>query len=318
MRPESYPIISRVKERDTTFLLIEFLASSPEFREWFIDQLSSHTGRPDFLGVTRSVETHGRETDIRVEFDVCGIRYLALIENKIAADFGEGQIPDYHERASRYKREGRCDNVVVVLLAPANRADSATKEQFDHVITYEQVCDRLKQMSHDSTPVAEEVFRIALEQQGGADKSALMARLADQIQPVLGNLPGHLEIEATDNRIRIESTDADFPAFIRYEIRAKFGTLGTIAPGIRVLTDDNDDLRTIHQVLASRFEEISLDNYHTQLANDHQKKQGMVEWVTEVPGEPDAVSDSQIQRVVNAMQTLIEHYHEPLQTAFSD
>ncbi|WP_338742360.1 hypothetical protein [Haloplanus salilacus] len=318
MNPNRYPAISRAKERDTTFLVVELLASSSEFRTWFFDQLVANPAEAQFLGVMRSVETHGRETDIRVEFDTDGTRHLALVENKLDAAFGERQISDYYQRTDQYVQEGRCDRATVVLLAPANRADAVTRDRFDHTITYEQIRDQLRKVPHDSTPFAEEVFRIALIQEGETDKSNLMATLTEQLKPVLQEIAPHLELEATENRIRIKSSDPEFPSIVWYEIRAKFSALGTIAPGIRVSTDDSNELRAIHQVLESQYDDLPLDSYRVELADNHRKKQGMVEWVLEVPGDPEAISDGQIQQVVNAMQTIIEHYHDSLRDVVSE
>lgn len=317
METGRYPVISRAKERDTTFLVVELLASSPTFRMWVFEQLVDSPAKTEFLGVTRSVETHGRETDIRIEFDVDGERHLALVENKIDAAFGEQQISDYHKRADQYVQEGRCDKATVVLLTPENRADTATQERFDHTITYEQIRDQLGESSHGSALFAEEVFRIALNQQKEVDKSDLMITLAKQLELTLQEAFPRLEIEATNNRLRIKSNNPEFPAFIWYEIRAKFSALGTIAPGIRVSTNETNDLRTVYQVLESHHEELSLDAYRFQLADDHKTRQGMIQYVLEVPGEPEAVSDSQIQQAVNAMRMIITHYHDPLRDAFS-
>jgi hypothetical protein len=318
MNHNRYPAISRAKERDTTFLVVELLASSSQFRTWFFDQLVANPAEAQFLGVMRSVETHGRETDIRVEFDIDGTRHLALVENKLDAAFGEGQVSDYHKRANQYVQEGRCDRATVVLLAPANRVDTGTQDQFDHTITYEQIRDQLEEIPHESTLFADEVFRIALIQEGETDKSSLMTTLTEQLRPVLQEISPQLNLETTDNRIRIKSSDPEFPAIIWYEIRAKFSALGTIAPGIRVSTDDSDELRAIHQVLESRYDDLPLDSYRVELADDYRKKQGMVEWVLEVPGDPEAISDEQVQQVVNAMRTIIEHYHDSLRDVVSD
>jgi hypothetical protein len=306
-----------VKERDTTFLVVELLASSSEFRTWFFNRIVANPAKAQFRGVMRSVETHGRETDIRIEFEIDGRRHLALVENKIDAAFGERQIPDYHERADRYVQEGRCDRAIVVLLAPTNRVDAETRERFDHSIMYEQIRDQLSEMSYDNAPFAEEIFRIALEQEGDTNKTDLMTALVEQLEPVLEDTPPQFKIEATDNRVRIRSGEPDFPSSIWYEIRAKFSAVGTVAPGVRVSTDDNAELRAIYNVLESQYGELPLDNYRTQLADDHRKKQGMLQWVLEVPGEPDAVSDDQIQQATNAMGTIIENYHESLRDVIS-
>lgn len=134
--------LSSVRERDTDFLLLEELTSTPEFRTWFLQNLVPSENRPtEFIDAWHSVyDSEFGESDI--EFGVIrsdGSRLLVMIENKIDATFQEAQLERYQKRGEKSLDED-WDAFVTGLFAPEAYLEGTDRtETVDGVVSYEAV-----------------------------------------------------------------------------------------------------------------------------------------------------------------------------------
>lgn len=87
-------------------------------------------------------DTHG-ETDLVVIFESALGSHLALIENKIAADFQPEQAARYALRRGFLLQQG-ATSARTILLAPGAYMTRAGAEAFDDKISYEEVFDILR------------------------------------------------------------------------------------------------------------------------------------------------------------------------------
>lgn len=150
----------RVRERDLDHFLIEELHCSVSFRTWVLDQLSNCLLVPAGCGprAERAARRSGdgRETDVRLSFyDSAGaVRAEVLIENKVTADFQEGQAESYAAEVAKRRSELGADRVAAVLVAPAAHLSRlASKDHFDRTISVEAMAeamaDRAKGLKDD-------------------------------------------------------------------------------------------------------------------------------------------------------------------------
>lgn len=134
--PERQVQLRNVKERDIDLLVVEELASSRDFRDWFARRTSVPT--PGMLSrVSHSVFEGGHgESDLEVLFEHKGRRVLLLVENKIDAAFQPLQPERYRARARDYLSRGVAHEVRTVLLAPEAYGGGA---EFDLIVRHEEI-----------------------------------------------------------------------------------------------------------------------------------------------------------------------------------
>ena len=137
--------ISGVSERDIDLLLLEEFMSSPDFCQRFLDTVGVHDGNWRFVSGNRSVTDGTGESDLEIVFDRPDQRRLLfLIENKIKAQFQPKQAQRYRERGCNYVRQGKCQEFVTVLFAPAAYF-STERKGFDARIDYEKARDWIEE-----------------------------------------------------------------------------------------------------------------------------------------------------------------------------
>jgi len=136
-------------ERDIDLLLLEEFYCSPEFRAWFLERVTSESGDRIDFDAKHSVKQSLGETDLEVWFsDAKGIRWVALIENKINADFQKEQPERYKERALQYKKRGEADQARTVLISPTGYEKQGCA-LFDIRFYYEDICEWLMKREGD-------------------------------------------------------------------------------------------------------------------------------------------------------------------------
>lgn len=132
-------LVGAVSERDVDLLLIEELASSPEFVSWFLDRVGeSGPGSVEVISCARSATDSTGESDSEV-FVRAGAAVLGiLVENKIHAAAQPRQAERYRERGDGYVQAGRCGRYVTVLIAPETYLRGSLKG-FDRSVSYEEL-----------------------------------------------------------------------------------------------------------------------------------------------------------------------------------
>lgn len=192
--------------------LVEELQASESFRAWFITQLPSSFVFPSKSEVRLEKSParlqDARQTDVRIGwFDEAGeLKACALIETKVTADFGPGQVEAYEDELAACRSELGGDHAAIVLVAPAAKLATLKHDaRFCAVISVEQVVESLRLRRADPG-LHEEVcarlaVRIALLEaicgkraSGGWTAVTIVEkrRFADTIELSASDLVGHL------------------------------------------------------------------------------------------------------------------------------
>jgi len=151
--------VSGIIERDVDFLLMEELASSPEFLNWFARK-AGLSGEVRLASIAHSSTSATGETDIEVHLDAAGSTVFILLENKVDAPLQPRQAERYRERAQRYAREGACARALSGLVAPAKYLGEHPLDLgFDFTVQYEQI---LAWYEQPVTPRDARAFRSAI------------------------------------------------------------------------------------------------------------------------------------------------------------
>jgi len=133
--------ISAIIERDIDMLIIEELASSPQFLAWFVGH-AGLSGEPVLTSVAHSAITATGETDIELRLDLSGETVYILLENKVDAPLQPRQADRYRERAQKNVREALCSRCLTGLVAPAKYlGDDPAELGFDFTVPYERLLD---------------------------------------------------------------------------------------------------------------------------------------------------------------------------------
>jgi hypothetical protein len=133
-----------ITEQEMDFLILEELACSPPFAEWFLTQTRCRDAqRGSIRSLGRSISTWDGETDLLVVHRTkTGDRAL-LIENKVGAAFTELQPERYRVRGKAGQASGEWTDFATVLVAPQMYLASVHGAPFDFTIPYEKIRDNL-------------------------------------------------------------------------------------------------------------------------------------------------------------------------------
>ena len=157
--------VSGIIERDVDFLLMEELASSPDFLRWFAQKAGLEC-EVRLESITHSSTSATGETDIEVHLEAAGGTTFILLENKVDAPLQPRQAERYRERAQRYAREGACTHALSGLVAPAKYlGEDPSDLGFDFTVQYEQILDWYEQppTPRDARPFRSAILRRALD-----------------------------------------------------------------------------------------------------------------------------------------------------------
>src|SRR6267143_4953115 len=135
--------LSAVSERDVDLLVVEELATSEAFAQWFLSR-AGLSSLATLVKVAHSVSTSNGESDIELTVQVNGATHRVLLENKVDAVFQPEQPERYHARAAAYVAKGTCDRVTTVLLAPEKYLNGCrTHVSFDHFVSLDDVLSEI-------------------------------------------------------------------------------------------------------------------------------------------------------------------------------
>lgn len=110
------PAVLAVQERDSDLLLLEELHATPDFAQWWCEQLGLQDA--SFDGAWHSVFNADGETGVLLRVRVCAARVGVLIENKVAAAEQHKQAARYHRRGAQGVSDGWFDRYITCMVAP--------------------------------------------------------------------------------------------------------------------------------------------------------------------------------------------------------
>lgn len=154
-------VFREVREKYLDLALINLFDVMPSLFSWFCGEL-------DIEGATMNRMWHsylhdGRESDIEVSVNTPEGSTIVLIENKIDAEFQDGQVEAYYERGEAYI-SGSWDDFVVCLVAPNQYISSSIKaDEFEFVVLYEDILEQVEQADINTSLSFEPLFRGAIE-----------------------------------------------------------------------------------------------------------------------------------------------------------
>jgi hypothetical protein len=127
-----------IRECDIDLLLLEELYTSPSFRQHFFHLLGGEVpSTAEFIAARHSVRYSLRESDVEVELDVGGARWVLMVENKIDAAFQPEQAKRYTQRGEQHRSNGYAE-FRTVLIAPAKYLGK-DRYGFDFAVSYENL-----------------------------------------------------------------------------------------------------------------------------------------------------------------------------------
>ncbi len=158
-----------IRESTLDQLLVEEFALSAEFASWFLRCVTRRIHQNvRVLHAAQSVVSDGRETDVEVLYQLSdGVRLMLLVENKILAAMQPYQLEDYRSRGDRKVKAGICDQVLVVLCAPAVRIREQGEVSADAVVSHEDIRDYFMAEQSVRGAFRAEVFRRSIEKKRG-------------------------------------------------------------------------------------------------------------------------------------------------------
>ena len=133
---------SWLRERDIDLLVCAELHATGKLVDLFTSRLGLSGAH--FLWARVSHAELDGESDLVVAFGDNDGKFIAHVENKIAAAFQPNQMERYRARSSRWAAIAGVSRSVTVLLAPANYMGRPGAEGFEVQITYEEASTALR------------------------------------------------------------------------------------------------------------------------------------------------------------------------------
>lgn len=213
------PPLAGIGEYEVDFSMVQLLETSPAFREWVTEQVTS-VEMGDYLGaIAHAVYAGEGESDIEYGFVTpSGERHVVLIENKITAALQPDQYQRYHNRGEFRVNRQDWDAYTVCLLAPESYVSETDENAVDAVLRYEDVVEQLTDIDHDSATFFRAIFEDAVR------KPTRTADVSDEIAEIAERFEQESEIEylrqrsAANTQLTIESTHPDHPDNVLYNI----------------------------------------------------------------------------------------------------
>jgi hypothetical protein len=209
--------LSYILERDVDLVLLQLIKTSPEFRDWFVDQLEEEIEIQQYLGARHSVERESGESDVEMGIETQnGESHIILIENKIDASLQERQAERYFERGESYVRNEGWDNYSVVLVAPANYVGDGVRLKFGNTVLYEELVNQIETIDHDGSSFFKAVFDKATSKRASRIDSYWTDEVERRIESKFDELPPVGICRKSNKHLRVESTQPEHPHHVLY------------------------------------------------------------------------------------------------------
>lgn len=155
------PPIGWLRERDIDLLICSELHVDGPLRRYLANMLNVTDG--EFEGAWVSHNDLDGESDLVIGFSQGEELMIALIENKVAADFQPDQVSRYRARATRWQANTPASRVVSVLIAPLDYLSRDGSDGFDLQITYEHLADCLRESADQRSTFLAEALLAGVE-----------------------------------------------------------------------------------------------------------------------------------------------------------
>jgi hypothetical protein len=177
------------------------LYSSPSFRNHFFQLLDGELPKePKFIAARHSVSYSLGQSDVELELETAGERWVIMVENKIDAVFQPDQAKRYIQRGEQYLATGYA-NFVTVLMAPSKYLGEG-KYGFNITVPYEQLLewfnadDRLGERRHCKVGILKAAIeKYAVENDGPGAKNPASIAFFREYYKVLLTLAPELNME---------------------------------------------------------------------------------------------------------------------------
>jgi hypothetical protein len=217
--------IGFVSEHEVDFTIVQLLETSDSFKQWLTNQADPDLEVDEYIGAITHA-TYAGEGESDIEFGVLTERddqHIVLIENKIDATKQPNQIERYYNRGQFSVERGEWDSFTVCLLAPENYVSQEDEAKFDSIIHYEDVLDKISDLTHDGAEFFQDVFELALTKSKTsttADASGSLNAIRERFQneTELTCLESDSEYADYNKRRSFKSTHPQHHGAIRYDI----------------------------------------------------------------------------------------------------
>jgi hypothetical protein len=237
-----------VGEQEIDFSVAQLVGTSDSFRRWFVTQAVPAIELDEYIGGVIHASYAGEgESDIEFGFlTETGDRHIILVENKIDATKQPDQIERYYNRGQFRAERDDWDSYTVCLLAPERYVSKEDEEGFESIIHYEDVLEKIEDLSYDGAEFLQDVFRAALRKSRTsttADASDTLHAVRDQLlnETKIQYLESDPEYEGYNKRTSFKSTHPKHHDAIRYDVFVgETGDAGHTT--VRLQIQSSDDL----------------------------------------------------------------------------
>jgi hypothetical protein len=237
-----------VGEQEIDFSVAQLVGTSDSFRRWFVTQAVPAIELDEYIGGVIHASYAGEgESDIEFGFlTETGDRHIILVENKIDATKQPDQIERYYNRGQFRAERDDWDSYTVCLLAPERYVSKEDEEGFESIIHYEDVLEKIEDLSYDGAEFLQDVFRAALTKSRTsttADASDTLHAVRDQLlnETKIQYLESDPEYEGYNKRTSFKSTHPKHHDAIRYDVFVgETGDAGHTT--VRLQIQSSDDL----------------------------------------------------------------------------
>jgi hypothetical protein len=237
-----------VGEQEIDFSVAQLVGTSDSFRRWFVTQAVPAIELDEYIGGVIHASYAGEgESDIEFGFlTETGDRHIILVENKIDATKQPDQIERYYNRGQFRAERDDWDSYTVCLLAPERYVSKEDEEGFESIIHYEDVLEKIEDLSYDGAEFLQDVFRAALTKSRTsttADASDTLHAVRDQLlnETKIQYLESDPEYEGYNKRTSFKSMHPKHHDAIRYDVFVgETGDAGHTT--VRLQIQSSDDL----------------------------------------------------------------------------
>jgi hypothetical protein len=315
MKLEQGTVFETVGEREIDVSVAQLIETSEPFRRWFISQVDPSIELDEYIGGIMHASYAGEgESDLEFGFLTgTGDQHVVLVENKIDAAKQPNQIERYHNRGQFRVERDEWDSYTVCLLAPERYVSEEDEMGFDSIIHYEDVLERLGDLSHDGAEFLQTVFEAALTRSrtsATADATDTLRAIEDRFQSEtdIPHLKRDPEIAGYNKRTSFKSTHPEHHDAVQYDIYvSELGDAGHTSIRLQIESSESvteDDRETLKSIVSDHTE--ALPDYKWRF--DRKVNIGSKNVGHEAVVEDEAY-ETYVDAIVAELLTLTETFH---------
>lgn len=141
---------STIVERDMDLLLLEAVATDPDFTKLLVDKTDLAGKSFEVVSVDLSRSDNDGESDVTIVIESDGKKYGLLVEDKINAPAMDEQHSRYHKRAKKDIKKGTYqDYRIFIFCSEKYRNQNEEAKLYEHFLSYEE-CKKYFDSKDDS------------------------------------------------------------------------------------------------------------------------------------------------------------------------